>query len=462
MKKHIHLIGIGGTGLSAIARLLQQSGYTVSGSDQMMSPLAEGLVRDGIKVTIGHNVDNIEGADIIVRSSAVTDDNPEVLAGRIAGIPVLKRSQFLGQFMESKVGIAVAGTHGKTTTTGMIAWMLTQLGKDPSYIVGGTINQLETNAHAGAGEFFVIEADEYDRMFLGLKPFISVITFMELDHPDCFPTLSDYYDAFSEFASSTQPGGTVLVCGDHENLRLLQERVAHIGLDTMSYGFDPSCTYQAKRLNLSGVGYYTFDFVRKTPEGFETLGEQITITLPGTHNILNTLAALATADLLSLPMKEAVAAVSNYTGTGRRFEIVAVINGITLIDDYAHHPTEIKTTLAAARSRFQHRRIWAIWQPHTYSRTRLLEREFINSFVEADEVIVTEIYASREQKEKYSSNELVKQMDQKKTRFIADLADVTQVLLQELRPSDVVIVLSAGDANLVNKALAGSLPGRMM
>ena len=305
MKKHIHLIGIGGTGLSAIARLLQQSGYVVSGSDQMMSPLAEGLVSDGIQVMIGHRAENIKGADIIVRSSAVSDDNPEVLAGRKAGIPVLKRSQFLGQFMESKVGVAVAGTHGKTTTTGMIAWMLTQLGKDPSYIVGGTINQLDTNAHAGGGEYFVIEADEYDRMFLGLKPFISLITFMELDHPDCFPTLGDYYEAFLEFASSTQPGGTVLVCGDHENLRLLQEKVAHIGLASQSYGFDPNCDYQAKHLALSNEGYYTFDFVRNMVQGTETICRNITITLPGIHNILNTLAALSTADLLGLPIQEA-------------------------------------------------------------------------------------------------------------------------------------------------------------
>ena len=462
MKKHIHLIGIGGTGLSAIARLLQQSGYVVSGSDQMMSPLAEGLVSDGVQVMIGHKAENINGADIIVRSSAVADDNPEVLAGRKAGIPVLKRSQFLGQIMESKVGIAVAGTHGKTTTTGMITWMLTQLGKDPSYIVGGTINQLDTNAHAGGGEYFVIEADEYDRMFLGLKPFISVVTNMELDHPDCFPTLGDYYAAFLEFASSTQPGGTVLVCGDHENLRLLQERVAHIGLATQSYGFDPTCDYQAKNLALSNEGYYTFDFVRNMVQGTDIICGNITITLPGIHNVLNTLAALSTADLLGLPIQEAADALSNFSGTGRRFEIVGEVNGITLIDDYAHHPTEIKTTLAAARSRFQHRQIWAIWQPHTYSRTRLLEREFINSFTEADVVVLTEIYASRERKENYSSKELVKQMDQKKTRFIPELAEVANVLLKELRPSDVVIVLSAGDANLVNKALANSLPGRKM
>jgi UDP-N-acetylmuramate--alanine ligase len=460
MKKHIHLIGIGGTGLSAIARLLQQSGYFVSGSDQMMSPLAEALIQDGIKVTIGHKTENIIGADIIVRSSAISDDNPEVLAGREKNISVLKRSEFLGQFMESKIGIAVAGTHGKTTTTGMIAWMFAELRLDPSFIVGGTINQLNTNAQAGKGKYFVMEADEYDRMFLGLKPDISVITFMEHDHPDCFPTLPDYYQAFDEFASSTKPGGTVLVCGDHENLLNLHRNATNQGLNSVSYGFNENCDYQAVNLVLSADGNYSFDFVMKTPMGDKVLRKSISITLPGKHNLLNTLASLSVADLLHLDIHKAVAAVSKFTGTGRRFEIVAKVNGITLIDDYAHHPTEIKSTLAATRSRYQHNRIWAIWQPHTYSRTRLLENEFINAFSEADEVIVTEIYASREKKEDYSSNQLVRQMNQKNTHFIPELATVVNTLQKELRPGDVVIVLSAGDANLVNKALAESLPER--
>ena len=460
MKKHIHLIGIGGTGLSAIARLLQQSGYSVSGSDQMMSPLAEALIQEGIKVTIGHKAENVTGADIIVRSSAISDNNPEVLAGLEQNIPVLKRSQFLGQFMESKIGIAVAGTHGKTTTTGMIAWMLSELGLDPSFIVGGTINQLNTNAQAGDGQYFVMEADEYDRMFLGLKPDISVITFMEHDHPDCFPTLADYYHAFDEFAASTKPGGKILVCGDHANLINLQNKVTSHGLNSVSYGFCENCDYQAINLVLSANGYYSFDFIQISPHGVQVLAKKVSISLPGKHNVLNTLAALSVASLLHLNIEHAALAVGKFSGTGRRFEIVSEVNGITLIDDYAHHPTEIKTTLAAARSRYQHNRIWAIWQPHTYSRTRLLEKDFINAFSDADEIIVTEIYASREKKEEYSSNQLVRQMNQENTHFIPELATVIKTLQKELRPGDVVIVLSAGDANLVNKALAESLPER--
>lgn len=462
MKKHIHLIGIGGTGLSAIARLLHESGYSVSGSDQMTSPLTDALVKTGIQVSIGHRAENIAGADIIVRSSAISDKNPEVIAANKNHIPVLKRSDFLGQFMENHTSIAVAGTHGKTTTTGMITWMLSAMGLDPSYIVGGTVNQLGTNAHAGKGTHFVIEADEYDRMFLGLKPNISVITFLELDHPDCYPTIAEYYDAFLQFAASTLPDGTLLVCGDHANLRELAGKITLKGINTSTYGVSHRCDYQAINIQLSERGVYQFDFAKKTATGVETLVSNIFLTIPGEHNLVNALAALSVADLLGLDRTEAANHVSSFTGTGRRFEIVAVVNGITLIDDYAHHPTEINSTLAAVRSRYQPVRVFAIWQPHTYSRTRLLKDQFVQAFSDADQTIVTEIYASREQKESFSSRELVNQMDSSKTRFIPDINAVTELLWKELRPGDVVIVLSAGDANQILTDLANTIGGRTL
>ncbi|MBA4419914.1 MAG: UDP-N-acetylmuramate--L-alanine ligase [Anaerolinea sp.] len=462
MKKHIHLIGIGGTGLSAIARLLHESGYAVSGSDQTMSPLADALVKDGIRVIIGHRAENIAGADMIVRSSAISDENPEVVAANTNHIPVLKRSDFLGQLMEKHTSIAVAGTHGKTTTTGLIAWMLSAMGLDPSYIVGGTVNQLGTNAHAGKGVHFVIEADEYDRMFLGLKPDISLITSMELDHPDCFPTLAEYNGAFLQFASSTRPGGTLLVCGDHANLRELATKISSKGIMTSTYGVSTDCDYQATSIQLSETGVYQFDLARKTTTDAETLVSNIFLTIPGKHNLVNALAALSVADQLGLDLITSASHVSSFTGTGRRFEIVAEVNGIILIDDYAHHPTEIKTTLAAVRSRYQSARIFAIWQPHTYSRTRLLRDQFVQSFSDANQTIVTEIYASREPKEAFSSIELVNLMNSSKTRFIPDLHAVTETLLKELRPGDVVIVLSAGDANQINADLANALKGQTL
>ncbi len=460
MNNRIHLIGIGGTGLSAIARLLHESGYVVTGSDRELSPLAEELMRDGVKIMIGHAAENISDAEVIVRSSAIPDDNPEVVAGLANNIPVLKRSDFLGQFMESKTSIAIAGTHGKTTTTGMCVYLLDKLNLNPSYIVGSKINQLGTNAHAGDGQYFIIEADEYDRMFLGLKPDIGVITYMELDHPDCYPTLEEYYEAFIEFASSTKSGGKVLVCGDHVNLRHLQNQVSNIGINAVSYGFGVGCNYQASNVKLDADGFYSFDFIQKLSHGNKELYKSIKVNTPGKHNVLNTLAVMSIADLLNLNIEQVGSVVGNFSGTGRRFEIVADVDGITLIDDYAHHPTEIASTLSAARSRYQNNRIWAVWQPHTYSRTQLMEREFIHSFEDADQVIVTEIYASREKMVDYSATELVKQMDSKKSRFIPNLATVVETLRKEVRSGDVVIVLSAGDANSVNKALAEKLPGR--
>ncbi len=459
MKQHIHLIGIGGTGLSAIARLLHESDYMVSGSDQTQGPLADALVRDGIQVYIGHQAENIAGADIVVRSSAIGDDNPEVQAAYTAGIPVLKRSDFLGQFMQDKVSIAIAGTHGKTTTTGMISYMLHQMELDPSFIVGGTVQQLGTNAHAGKGGFFVIEADEYDRMFLGLNPNIAVITYLELDHPDIYPTFQEYRQAFFEFASSIRVGGTVLVCGDQPDLLKFSKDLLAANIPCQTYGLESWNDYQARNIRLSADGYFTLDVWQRVGAESHILSQNITLALPGKHNIQNALAALAAAHILDLDIQSAAHHVASFTGTGRRFEITEVVHGITLIDDYAHHPTEIRTTLAAVRSRFQQARIYAIWQPHTYSRTRLLRSEFTHAFSDADQVFITEIYASREPKEAFSSKELVDQMDSARTRFIHGYMEVVPLLKQELQPGDVVIVLSAGDAVEINPALAADLKG---
>jgi UDP-N-acetylmuramate--alanine ligase len=459
MKQHIHLIGIGGTGLSAIARLLHESGYVVSGSDQSHGPLADALARDGIAVYIGHRAENIAGADVIVRSSAVSADNPEVAAAIAAGIPVLKRSEFLGQLMREKTVIAIAGTHGKTTTTGLTAYMLHQLGLDPSFIVGGTIQQLGTNAHAGTGDFFVIEADEYDRMFLGLNPSLAVITYLEHDHPDIYPTFAEYRQAFFEFASSIRAGGSALVCGDQPELRAFSQELVSANIPCLTYGCEEWNDYQARNIRLSPEGFYTLDVWYQHAAHTAVLAYNVTLSLPGKHNIQNALAALAAAHIQGVDMKDAAPHVAAFTGTGRRFEITSVVNGITLIDDYAHHPTEIQTTLAAVRSRFQQARIYAIWQPHTYSRTRLLRTEFTHAFSQADQVFITEIYASREPKEEFSSRELVREMDPASTRYVNLYLEVIPVLTQELRPGDVVIVLSAGDAVEINPRLAAELKG---
>ncbi len=456
--KHIHLIGIGGTGLSAIAKLLKESGYQVSGSDQVVGPLAAALIEMGIQVYEGHQAENIAGADVVVQSSAVAADNPEIVAARAAGIPVFKRSEFLGRLLAGKTGIGVAGTHGKTTTTSMIAWMLTTLGRDPSYIVGGVIKGLDSNAHAGSGAEFVIEADEYDRMFHGLHPQVAVITNMEHDHPDCYPTLQDYRQAFVQYACSVKPGGIVLLCADDPAATSLAGEIT-AGINTYSYGLQSAADYHAENVHLVD-GYYHFDMLKNSPGAKMILAKDVHLIPPGQHNVQNAVAALAIADLLGLDLSAAATALATYPGSGRRFEVVGVVDDITLIDDYAHHPTEIAATLSAARSRFTRSRIWAVWQPHTFSRTRLLADAFAASFDKADRVIVTEIYASREKNQAYSSARVAGLIPEKKGLYLRTLQETTEYLSQHLQPGDILVVLSAGDADQINRQLRQQLSER--
>jgi UDP-N-acetylmuramate--alanine ligase len=447
--KHVHFIGIGGTGLSAIARLLLESGYTVSGSDRTLSALARDLATAGARVYVGHSPLNVQGADIVVRSSAVPEDNAEVVAAKEAGIPVLKRSDFLGEFMAGHTAVAIAGTHGKTTTTAMIAWMLNQLGLDPSYIIGGVSKDLHGNAHAGQGEYFVIEADEYDYMFMGLRPAWIVLTTLEHDHPDCFPTPQDYIRAFSDFITQLRPGGGVLVCRDDAGAFSLGETLP-MGVQMLPYGAG------------EGPGYYAVDIFSKPGRGlsftawYRTAGKppaelaQVDLAVPGEHNLRNALAALGVAHQLGLPVEKAAAALSTFSGTGRRFDILGEAGGITVIDDYAHHPTEIRATLAAARQRYPGRRLWAVWQPHTYSRTRTLLDGFLQAFDSADRVIVTEVYAAREDNPSFSAAQVVEAMPHPHAVFAPTLADTVELLLSQLQPGDVMLVLSAGDADQIS------------
>jgi UDP-N-acetylmuramate--alanine ligase len=454
---HVHFVGIGGSGLSAIARLLRESGYEVSGSDKTLSPFAADLQNMGVQIFIGHHPRNVAGADWVVRSSAVGDDNPEVEAAKRAGIPVYKRADFLGQMMSEKTGIAVAGTHGKTTTTAMIAWMLVEMRRDPSFIVGGTLTNLKTNAHAGKGDLFVIEADEYDRMFLGLKPHIAVVTNLEHDHPDCYPTFEDMHSAFQSFVDLLPADGTLIACAEDEGATTLLTHARRKGLNIVSYSIQGEMTInspqwmQARTLAPNDRG--GFDFSAMTNLGFTSDAIQVSLQVPGEHNVRNALAALSVAAVLGLPLQEAADALGQFTGTGRRFEVRGERNGVTVIDDYAHHPTEIRATLAGARKRYPSRRIWAVWQPHTYSRTQMLFHEFTRAFTDADEVLVTEIYASREPKQDFSSAEVVSAMPHPSARYSGSLADTTAYLRPNLRPGDVVLVLSAGDADQVSADL---------
>jgi UDP-N-acetylmuramate--alanine ligase len=456
----IHFIGIGGTGLSAIARLLLEMGNTVSGSDRVLSPFAEKLQADGATVFIGHSAANVAGADWVVRSSAVADDNPEIQEARARGIPVYKRADFLGRLMEKKIGIAVAGTHGKTTTTAMIAWMLFALGRDPSFIIGSTLINLKTNARAGKGMPFVIEADEYDRMFLGLKPFLAIVTNVEHDHPDCYPTFEDMLAAFEAFVNLVPPDGTLIACLDDPAAAALLHSARKAGKSVLAYGLQSENTLSApqwtlaRNLKPNSRGGFDFEAVSNLFPKTEPIA--VSLQVPGKHNVQNSLAALAVSSLLGLPPKKAAEALGEFRGAGRRFEVLGEANSIIVINDYGHHPTEIKVTLAAARARYPERRIWAVWQPHTYSRTQTLFEHFVNAFADADEVLVTEVYASREPKQDFTSAMVVSSMRHPSAHFTAELKDTTKYLLDHLQPGNVLIVFSAGDADQVSAdVLAG-------
>jgi UDP-N-acetylmuramate--alanine ligase len=450
----VHLVGIGGSGLSAIAVLLLERGIAVSGSDRQLSPLSQRVEAAGGQVFIGHRAENVAGADLVVRSSAIPDDNVEIQAARAAGIPVFKRSEFLGELTADHRTIAIAGTHGKTTTTAMIAWVLAFLGYDPSYIIGGLSQNLGKNAHHGRGDFFVIEADEYDGMFLGLNPDIAVVTNIEHDHPDCYPTPQDFFQAFAAFRDRIRPAGTLIACQDDPGAEKLLALPASQSLRMLNYGVhSQECDFTARHLQaIPGAGY-----------AFQAQGMNqtcsVALQVPGLHNVLNALAALAVGAVLEIDLEQVAKALASYQGTGRRFEIRGQAQGVIVIDDYAHHPAEIRATLAAARSRYPGQPLWAVWQPHTYSRTRLLAEDFARAFGDADHVLVLEIYAAREPApaDGYSAARVVSAMHHPAARYSPGLDQAQEFLLASLQPGSVVLVLSAGDAEALSANLLSAL-----
>ncbi len=458
MMKHVHFIGIGGTGLSAIAQILLESGFKVTGSDRQESVMTKRVREAGAQVFIGHRAENVIGADVVVRSSAISDDNVEVETARSAGIPVLRRSEFMSELTKGHQVIAVAGTHGKTTTTAMIAWMLNALGTEPSFIIGGISSNFGTNARVGRGNLFVIEADEYDRMFLGLSPYFAVVTNIEHDHPDCYPTYQQFFEAFLNFTERIDRNGALLTCRENRGADQLHHIVKMSRLQTLTYGWeesvrDTNIDYIASNLALTSNGCYSFDVYKGKRELCS-----VTLQVPGRHNILNALAAIGTAHHFGLDVDLVSQALFEFVGVERRFELRGEMGGVVVIDDYAHHPTEIRTTLAAARSRFPMRPLWVVWQPHTYSRTRLFQNDFCNAFQDADHVLVTEVYPAREPiPQDFSAHQIVKNMNHPDVHFMPDFIQTIAFLLERLQPGDVLLVLSAGDADKISTQIMAAL-----
>ncbi|MCL4262451.1 MAG: UDP-N-acetylmuramate--L-alanine ligase [Anaerolineae bacterium] len=448
---HLHLLGIGGTGMSAIAQVLLGRGYVVSGSDMKLSEVTAVLQTEGATVYEGHKAEHITGADALVITSAAAPDNPEIVAAEIAGLPILKRASFLGHLMAGHIGIAIAGTHGKTTTTGMIAQILLAADLDPTVIVGGVLPAVGSNGRAGQGDYFVVEADEYDHMFLGLRPELIVITNIEHDHPDIFPTARAYEDAYHQFAKLLPDGGRLVVCADDPGVGRLLKKLKLPGVEVTTYGLgrenSVQLDYQATDLRSNPLG--GMDFLVET-EG-QTVG-LARLRAPGTHNVLNALAAIIVGLDLGLDFNIIRTALAAFSGINRRFEVIGEAGDVVVIDDYAHHPTEIEVTLQAARQRYPGRRLWAVWQPHTFSRTKLLQNRFAACFAAADRVVALDIYHSRESETLGMDTAVIVQaMNHPQAVHIPNRRDAADYILERVRPGDVILTLGAGDGNEVGK-----------
>ena len=464
LDKRIHIMGIGGAGMSALARLLHARGVRVSGDDRADSAVLHALRSEGIPVAVGHDPAHLDGVDILTPSSAIAKDEPELVEARRRGLPVWHRGDLICALMQGKTGIAVAGTHGKSTTTGMIATILMDAGLDPAFVIGATPQPLGVNARWSDGEAFVVEADEYDRTFLHFQPKVAVVTNVEYDHPDTFANFDATLYAFAEFVRGVPKDGVVITCADDagcvEMLRradLLAGESAESGPIAVDYGLRGGL-WRATNLRANTLGGMDFAFRGAGMNG-EVSGT-CSLRLPGEHNVLNALAALATADACGVPVDEAVRSLGGYKGAGRRFELKGEARGIRIFDDYAHHPTEIKATLRGARLRFPIGNIWAVWQPHTYSRTVALLDEFATAFDDADHVIVLPIYAARERKEDFSFTanalnpiEIARKLRHPDAHNAASFGDALGMLISQVKGGDVIITLSAGDGNQVGERL---------
>ncbi len=436
----IHFVGIGGIGMSGIAELLINQGFRVTGSDLAASDTTAHLQSLGANVYVGHAPEHVEHADIVVYSSAVSTDNPEVRAAMKRNIPVIKRAEMLAEVMRLKYGIGVAGTHGKTTTTSLIGVALIAGGLDPTVLVGGKLHELGgSNAHLGKGEFAVVEADEYDRTFLQLTPTIAVLTTLEEEHLDIYRDLADIQDAFVQFANKVPFYGFVVLCSDEEHLRNLRPR---FNRKIVTYGSSPGADYY-----FSDPTYtHLVSEVMVHAHG-QSLGT-VRLRLPGEHNVKNALAAIAVGRELGIDFDRIKSGLENFAGVYRRCEIMADVGGILVIDDYAHHPTEVEKTLHAIKQGWN-RRVVAVFQPHTYTRTRDFADRFGQALLGADVALVTGIYPAREKPIAGVTGEQIVESAHRAghndVRYVEDTSDVVDVLDRVVKPGDIVISIGAGD-----------------
>ncbi len=437
--RRIHFVGIGGIGMSGIAEVLHNLGYAVSGSDNRESENTRRLTSLGIRVVIGHQADNIGEADVVVRSSAVARDNVELAAARHRLVPVIQRAEMLAELMRMKYGVAVAGTHGKTTTTSMVAAVLARGGLDPTIVIGGRLNALGTNAKLGRGDFLVAEADESDGSFLKLTPTIAVVTTIDAEHLDYYRDLGHIQETFVEFINKVPFYGLAVLCLDQENIQNLLPRVEK---RFVTYGLRTQADFVAQEVSFKGM---TSDFLVSWKH--RSLG-RLQLRVPGLHNVYNALAATAVGLDLQIDFAAIREALGGFTGVARRFQVLGEPKGIMVVDDYAHHPAEIQATLNAAKTGFG-RDVIAVFQPHRYTRTRALLHDFFTAFYQADRLFVTEIYPAGEPPipgvEGRQIAEGVREHGHKSVTFVPVKEDLTQAVLDVARPGDIVLTMGAGD-----------------
>ncbi len=445
----VHFVGIGGIGMSALAELLLSRGKTVTGSDARHSPLIEGLRSRGARVNIGHDPASVEGADLVVVTSAARVDNPEVARARALGLPIVKRAELLGWLVGESHGLAVAGTHGKTTTTGMLAFILLRAGLRPTALIGGEPLDFPNHGLLGDGPYLVAEADEFDRSFLRLWPKVAVVTSIEADHLDCYADLQDIVDTFREFCSRVPQDGLLVTSADDPILREMS-----LGVPRQSYGFADDAGWRV--VECTAVSPYGTHFTFTTPA---RVRHQCELLLSGRHYVQDALAAIVAASHVGVDPAESARILASFRGTRRRFEPVGEAYGVVVIDDYGHHPTEVKATLRAARERHAGP-IWCLFQPHTVNRTEKLLGEFASAFGSADHALVLPIYhpAGREQEEQtVSSLDLVGLVRHPDVRYVDSLEAAVALLARETATGDLVITMGAGDVNRAGPDLLARL-----
>ncbi|TVR24800.1 MAG: UDP-N-acetylmuramate--L-alanine ligase [Anaerolineaceae bacterium] len=458
--QHIHIIGIGGAGMSPIARILLERGYTVSGSDRTPNAISEALARDGATIHTGHSAENVIGADMVITTSAAPDDHIEIVTARTNAIPVYKRRDILAPLMAAHKVIAVAGTHGKTTTTGLIVHLLRECGRDPSYIVGGVMGNTGTNAADGRGDLFVVEADEYDDMFLGLRPDTIVLTSIEYDHPDYFTSPEMMLDKFAQFVRLLQPGGRLIACMDYP---MVQQIIAQnaAGADIIGYSTQshPAAAMQAHDIRLQD-GDSAFDLHIITGGQINVNVGAVQTPLLGEHNVANSIAALTAADVHGVMLSHSIPALAGFKSTARRFELRGTAGDVVVYDDYAHHPTAIELVCKAARARYPDRPLWIVWQPHMYSRTQTLIADYARAFTAADRVIVTDIYAAREAAiAGVSGAWAAEQIQQTAAHHSGDIDATADYLVANVPDSAVIVIMSAGDAPAIGQRFLAARRG---